>query len=143
MSVNGNLALRLSLGQSGYSQQEAALMQASSAQATSTRITGGMFRVAAANSGGNGSAILPQILTGENAPVTWVVNDSPYTINVFPASGESIGAGATNAAQTIATNTSAVFVPVDAAPQFGGGYSGGTPGTGIPLPPNWRVGTIA
>jgi hypothetical protein len=79
------------------------------AQSTATRINSPLSRVLKSVS--TGSLILPSILSGEANELLWVMNDSPNTINVYPASGEKTN-GPLNTAFQITTGLTGVFVPV-------------------------------
>jgi hypothetical protein len=78
-------------------------------QNTATRINSPLSRVLKSVS--TGSLILPSILNGEANEMMVVVNDSPNTINVYPAVGEKTN-GSLNTAVSVATGASGVFVPV-------------------------------
>jgi hypothetical protein len=78
-------------------------------QNTAARISNQLMRVT--KSVATGSLILPSILNGEANEMITVVNDSPSTINVYPATGEKTN-GNLNTAFQITTGLSGVFFPV-------------------------------
>ncbi len=107
---------------------------AATTQATATPLVNEVNRFTTANAGGTGAAILKSSLTNEAPPLCFVVNDSPYTIKIFPAIGEYQG-GVLNASLSIPSGQSGIFVRVPPALAT----KGGNTGTGIG---DWRSAVI-
>lgn len=98
---------------------------ANNAQAGAAPLTSEVNRVTKSTSTLN-SFILKSILTGDASVLTWVINDSANSINVFPFVGEKQN-GVSNAGLAIAAGASGVFSMV---PNSLGG-------------PEWRSAAIA
>jgi hypothetical protein len=79
------------------------------AQAGATRVNNVISRVI--RSIATGSLILPSILTGEANEPIYVVNDSPNSVNVYPAVGEKTNGNA-NTAVAVAAGAVGVFIPI-------------------------------
>jgi hypothetical protein len=86
-----------------------------------------------------GTAVLPQMATGEADPVVVVINDGANSMNVYPFVGEKQN-GATSAFGAV---TAALAVPAGQAAVFvmGRGVKKGGVATALPL--EWKSGTIA
>ena len=80
-----------------------------SAQGTATRMLGEMNRVTTSVS--NGSCILGSSNTGDAASMTFVVNDSPNAILVYPFTGE-FNNGTVNATLSIPAGQCGFFIRV-------------------------------
>lgn len=80
---------------------------ANNAQAGATPVPSEVNRVTKSTSTLN-SFILKSILTGDASGLTWVINDSANTINVFPFVGENQN-GVANAGLAIAAGAAGVF----------------------------------
>lgn len=78
-------------------------------QAGAHPIRGETVRVTQASAGS--SMLLKSVLSGDAAPLTFVINDSAVSINVFPAVGEQNN-GVTNAVLAIPAGQSGIFVRV-------------------------------
>jgi hypothetical protein len=78
------------------------------AQATAVRLIGPLVRCTKSVS--TGSFILPAIGSNEATEAVVVLNDSPNSINVYPASGEKTN-GSANAAVAVAAGAAGVFIP--------------------------------
>jgi hypothetical protein len=86
-----------------------------------------------------GTAVLPQMATGEADPFIVVVNDGANSMNVYPFVGEKQNGatsafGATTAALAVPAGQSAVFV-------MGRGVKKGGVATALPL--EWKSGLLA
>jgi hypothetical protein len=78
-------------------------------QAGAYPIKGETSRVTVASAGS--SMLLKSVLSGDAAPMTYVINDSGQAISVFPAVGEQNNGG-TNTSLSIPAGQSGVFVRV-------------------------------
>ena len=127
-----NDSLLLALANSGYTNQEVTAPNASS-QTTAIRVSEQVIRVIAGVA--NGSVVLPSILSGETGslPLGWVVNDSPNTIKLFSASGESMN-GVLNASLSISSGAAAFYYKEPATTGKGGGTTGTT---------NWHANSVS
>lgn len=83
---------------------------ANNAQAGATPLISEVNRVTKSTASLN-SFILKSVLTGDASVLTWVINDSANTINVFPFVGEKQN-GVANAGLAIAAGAAGVFVLV-------------------------------
>src|SRR5260221_4450128 len=100
MSV-ANLSLLQQLGSVGFWNTDDEIVLPSTALNTQTGaypVRGETVRVTVAPA--TASMILRSVISGDAAPMTFVVNDSANAINVFPAVGEQNN-GVTNAALSI------------------------------------------
>lgn len=79
-------------------------------QAGATAVVGEAVRVTRAPTIGN-SMILKSVLSGDASPLTFVINDSANSINVFPATGETNNGGL-NQVLAVPAGQSGIFVRV-------------------------------
>ena len=125
-----NDSLLKALGEGGYAQQEMTCPNANS-QGTATRITAQVARCT--SNVGNGSAVLPPILSNEaDSAYGWIINDGANTIKLFPATGENMN-GVANASLSIAAGASAFYYKEPATTGKGGGQTGTT---------NWHANSV-
>jgi hypothetical protein len=105
-----NDSLFYNLGMDGFICQDGIGAPNANSQGTAWPLLSAATRVT--TSVANGSLILKSILSGEASPnpLMWVINDSPNTIKVFPASGENQN-GVANAALSIPSGQSGFFFP--------------------------------
>jgi hypothetical protein len=118
-----NDAVLVALGQNAFPVNDCLGAPNANSQSTGTRCGSPVNRFTTSVS--NGSAVLPSILSGEAEAMVFVINDSPNTIKVFCASGDSQN-GSLNASLSIGTGTSGVFFKVGALHSKGGGGGGTT-----------------
>jgi hypothetical protein len=78
-------------------------------QAGATPVIGEGIRVTRGAAGT--SVIMKSVLSGDAAPLTFVVNDGPNSINAFPAVGE-FNNGVVNQVLAVPAGQSAIFVRV-------------------------------
>ena len=135
MSV-ANDALLVALGQNGFPVLDD-LSAPNTTQGTATRLTGQVSRFITSVAA-NAAAVLPSLNSLEAQSIVFMINDTPNSMQVFPATGETINALAANAAFTaIPAGQSAVFIKVQAASVGKGG--GIVPGS---FANNWRAAII-
>ena len=123
MSLATNLACLQQFGFLGmHSFDNMAALNANS-QSLATRLFCRICRVV--TSVGTGSVVLPAQLTGENDQFPCVlINDSPNSLNLFPAAGETINALGANASIAVAAGKTALCVANDVPPAHGGVATG-------------------
>lgn len=78
-------------------------------QAGATAVLGEGIRVT--RGGAGASLVMKSVLSGDAAALTFVINDGPNSINVFPAPGEFNNGGA-NQVLAVPAGQSAIFVRV-------------------------------
>jgi hypothetical protein len=81
----------------------------STVQAGATAVIGECTRFTRSVAGG--SVIMKSVLSGDAAFLTWVINDSPNSINTFPALGE-FSNGVANQVLAVPAGQSAIYVRV-------------------------------
>lgn len=79
-------------------------------QAGATAIIGEAVRVTRGPTIGN-SLVLKSVLSGDASPMTFVVNDGPNSINVYPAPGE-FNNGTQNQVLAVPAGQSGIFIRV-------------------------------
>lgn len=99
---------------------------AATVQAGATAVIGEAVRILRASAGA--SVILKSVLGGDAAFLTWIINDSPNSINTFPAVGE-FNNGVVNQVLAVPAGQSAIYVRV---PNNLGGSSSGWRSAVIP-----------
>jgi hypothetical protein len=107
-----NDALRNSLSLQGWvvdDDQTAGGGTGSVVQAGATAIVGMCIRVLRGAAGT--SVILKSVLSGDAAPMTYVINDGPNAINLFPAPGEANNGGV-NQVLSVPAGQSAICIRV-------------------------------
>jgi hypothetical protein len=107
-----NSALLNSLALEGWTfddDQTAGGPAASTVQAGATAVIGNGIRTTRGAAGT--SVIMKSVLSGDAAPITFVVNDGPNSINAFPAVGE-FNNGTVNQVLAVPAGQSAIFVRV-------------------------------
>jgi hypothetical protein len=100
--ASGNPSLS---GFSTRSSVDALTALAGGGQAGATPITASIARFTVVATGGD-SSLLPAAIAGRQVTV---INSGAASMNVFPATGETIDAGAANAASAVANAKSAIF----------------------------------
>lgn len=78
-------------------------------QATATRINNAL--VQCRSGPGNGSLILPSILSGEANTIVIVVNDLPTALYIYPAHGEKMN-GTIDAPLAMGSGQVTIFMPI-------------------------------
>jgi hypothetical protein len=76
-------------------------------QALATPVSSPVARFVTAKSAGTGTTILKSLLTGEAQYMIFIINDSPFTIIIYPASGEYLNT-VQNGTLSLATGQTAV-----------------------------------
>jgi hypothetical protein len=107
-----NTALLYSLGIDGFLVTDD-LVAGGTTQATANRLPGALNRCVVAAT--NGGFMLPSILSGEGAWITFVINDSPNAIKIYPflsATSPETQGGVANAFLSIPAGQSGIFIPV-------------------------------
>lgn len=120
MSV-ANDALLAVLGQQGFPVNDNLAAPNASSQTTATRCGSSINRFTTGVA--NGSAVLPSSVSNEAEPITFVINDTPNAIKLFPFSGENQG-GVLNAFLSIPAGQAAIAIRVPAQIGKGGGGGG-------------------
>lgn len=120
MSV-ANDALLYNLAITGFPVTDGLVAGPANAQGTAVSIIGELARCISAVA--NGSFILKSSLSNEAPPLVFVVNDSANTIKVFAFAGENLN-GSLNAALSIPSGQSGIFIRVPVQQQKGGGGGG-------------------
>lgn len=82
------------------------------AQGTAALIPSNYVAVTSATGGANDSVRISKNVVGGKFGPIMIVNKTAATLNIFPSTGESINAGAANAAITLAANKGVIFVPL-------------------------------
>ena len=103
-----NTALLFNLGISGFLVNDDNIAIGAT-QGTAWRAGGQLTRIIGGVS--NAGLVLPSILSGEAAWLTFVINDGLNTYKIYPSTGESMG-GTLNASLSIPAGQSGIFVPV-------------------------------
>jgi hypothetical protein len=130
MTQARNYACLQTFGFLGMAQTDNLSALNAASQTTATRLNSKICRVVTSVS--TGSVILPQQLTGENGPApVIVINDSPNSINLYPAAGETINALSANTAFAVPSLQTAVCIPNDVPPPHGGVATGSNLNWGV------------
>jgi hypothetical protein len=127
-----NDALLLNLGLNGFPVVDN-LLTAATTQNTATKCIGQVSRFTKVAA--SGTAVLPSVNSLEASGIVFVINDGVSTLSVWPQGLETIGGS--NAAVTIGTGTSGIFIAVTAAKTGKGG--GIAPGS---FSNDWRFANI-
>lgn len=105
-----NVSLKYNLAGTAVAFVDNLVGAANNVQAGATPLTSEVNRVTKSTASLN-SFILKSILSGDASVMTYVINDSANTVNVFPAVGENQN-GVANAGLAVAAGASGVFCMV-------------------------------